>query len=442
MLPFPDPTMRNKAPPDNSPAKVLFGLYQCLHHLSILAGNAETGKDKPFSRKAAELDRFFRPALPDRHVFDQIKKANLEWAQKQRENLSAHYRWKVDSLLGCISAWRLTKSDLRQHLNMTKTWAQKNFGRKFKTSVFNDVDKMVQNFTISEHTAKESAPSQEQRSSSSSQNLPKKSVTGTTSTPSRKRGRPSSADSPPGQTQKRSCTANVNGSKSPPSRPHSAAMATYADTTKSPPSRPKNVTKRIPHSTVTRFPRLTKDQRGSRIHSAWEIPKVVKDILILGTSNLSRIPFVNRRDAQICSYPGLKLAEMHKLLCGFKFGPGSTDPGMKLKHVVFSVGLNDRSCAASTNEVNLKKVLNEAKRQFPGSKISFYQAPFDERLHQKEIDTVRTFNGAMQTICDKEGMLCIPKVPRNKFATERHDPIHWTGDCALATLDHIFDHLN
>ena len=409
----------------DSPVKLLFGLYQCLHHLSFLTGNANPDSRQPFSRKVEELDRFFIPALPTWNSLfkKRCHETNEKWRQEQIGNLTEHYQWCIEALTGSISAYRLTRSELLNNLNQAKKWAKQHFKGKFKIHIFDKVDQMVRNFTVSETTAKGPKPS----TSSQIQAEPKvKDRSEVTSTPKRKRSHPSISETspPPAQTPKRQ-------------KPSS-----YAEKTKSPTFRP-NASTQKDNPAVTRFPNLKPNQRGKNITEAWKIPKITKDILILGTSNLSRISFVSRRDTQVLSYPGLKLAQMVMLLKAFAFGPKSSNPGRQPSHVILSVGINDRGLSPSTNEVELKKVIQEAKRQFPESKIGIYQQPFDQNLSSKEKSTLKEFSDTVQKQCKAQGLNCIPKIPQSKFAVVgRNDHIHWTENCANATVEHFFEHLN
>lgn len=429
----------NPLPADGSPIKTIFGLYQCLHHLSILTGNANTGKPKPFERKADELDRFFRPALSDLTIRQQINETNREWSKKQTENLIGHYTWQSEALKGCISAWNLTSSELNSHLTKAREWVKQHFRQKFRKNIFDQVDKIVRNFAKSE-TVRGSSGFALSNPPTDSQRAPTATESGgaTASTPaqSRKRDRPaSSPDSSPTQLQT-------------PKKTRPTPSSSYSNVAASPPFGPNaNKPKLNKPQAVNRFPRLPPRQRGEKVSSllaTWEIPKIAKNILVLGTSNLSRISFVKRRDAQILSYPGLKMDYLLKLLSNFKFGPASAAPGLKPTHVVISVGLNDRLLAPTTNEVNIRKVLNEAKRQFPGSKISFHQIRFNSKLPANQIETIRKFNDAIERISRSEGLKFIPGIPLNKFATDPKDKtnIHWSEDCANRTIEHIFDHLN
>ena len=86
----------------------------------------------------------------------------------------------------------------------------------------------------------------------------------------------------------------------------------------------------------------------------------MKDILMIGTSKFSRILWVSHDDAQILCYLSLKLQSLMHLFNFFKYGPGSPNPGRKPRKVVISCGLNDKTLAPSTEDVALRKIINEA----------------------------------------------------------------------------------
>ena len=174
----------------------------------------------------------------------------------------------------------------------------------------------------------------------------------------------------------------------------------------------------------------------------WEIPRVTKPVLILGDSNLSRVTEVRRRDAQIVSYPGLKLDHLLKLLQRFKHGSDSQNPGMKPSRVVFVVGVNDRGLAHSTNDLNMKKVINEASKVFQGSNILILQNQFSDRLSREEKDVLRKLNETITFLSNKKAIDFIPPLDKKKFQSTWHDNIHWTERCANLTIDHIFQFLN
>ena len=188
---------------------------------------------------------------------------------------------------------------------------------------------------------------------------------------------------------------------------------------------------------ITKFPTLGKQKYSvQHLRAHWEIPKVMQDILMIGTSSFCRIPWVSRDDAQILSYPGLKLQSLLHLIIFFKYGPGSPNPGRKPKKVVISWGLNDKALAPSTTDVSLRKIIIEAQRIFPGSEIYLAQIAFSSKLPTSEQNNLRLFNDKIKSLATKTNIICIPCIPANKFEVGS-DNIHWTENCALAHLEHF-----
>ena len=207
-----------------------------------------------------------------------------------------------------------------------------------------------------------------------------------------------------------------------------------------PPFRPAHTNSR-PSNVCIRYENLNGAQ-GQAIHSKWWLPKVTKDILVLGTSNLSKISWFSRRDAEVHSYPGLKLWQLVNLLKAFKHGHGSADPGLKPSKVVISVGLNDRGCTPEYNESTLKQMVNLALKKFKGSQIYLAQIPFGSHLPEREKRTLKCHNRAILEISKRHANVhVIPLLPARKFQLGR-DGIHWTENCANAMIDHYFQHLN
>ena len=212
----------------------------------------------------------------------------------------------------------------------------------------------------------------------------------------------------------------------------------FSDKAKSPPRANGSNPKPAPKPKVLRFPNL----KGKGLNSVWEIPRVAKDILVLGDSNLSRVTWIGRSDAQVVSYPGLKLMSLFALLKGFKFGSGSPNPGRKPGKVVLSAGINDKASSPGTNKISLQKVVNMAMKIFPGSQICLAQIAYSATLDITQRCTIKALNAEMEFIASKKPCVsCIPLIPKPKFKVIR-DNIHWTEDCANATINHFFDHLN
>ena len=453
----------------DSPVKLLFGLYQCQHHLSFLTGDAENHRRKPFEGMVQKLDHYFLPALPNwnQNYRTKCHETNERWRQEQIGNLTEHYQWCVEALKGSISAYHLTSSELISNLNQAKKWAKQHFKRKFRNKVFDKIDQIagdLVSYTVSESGTKKpntntnfkpqtktkqvlesenpKPVSQSQKPSTSGENktqVKTKQVIkpAAPSTPSRKRGRAPTPESSPVSTPETSPVQTQT--------PKRSKRLSYADKAASPPSVTNN-TRSDPTPAVTKFRSLKREERGLNMHSVWEIPKLTKDILVIGDSNLSRISYVNNRNAQVISYSGLNLYTLFRIVQAFKYGPGSDNPGVKPSHVIFSVGINDRGSAEDTNKINIRKVANEAKRQFPGSKISFCLVPFEQnKFTLDEKTTLNKLNDEIKSLCNnkkEEFLNCIDRISPKQFSTARNDKIHWTENCANAIIEHILNNLN
>ena len=218
----------------------------------------------------------------------------------------------------------------------------------------------------------------------------------------------------------------------------------FSEKAKSPPRANGSNSKPAPKAhKVFRFRSLKPNQRGNRLSSVWEIPRVTKDIIVLGDSNLGRVSHVGRDDAHVLSYSGLKLQSLNTLLQGFKFGSGSLDPGRKPGRVVLSVGINDKTLTPQTNKITLNKVVNEAIRAFGSTaKICLAQIAYSVSLDLQQRLTITALNKEMEHLASKkQNVSYIPLISKSKFRVGK-DNIHWTEDCANATINHFFDHLN
>ena len=480
--------------------KFYYGLYQCLYHLSNLTGGTKTDKQPLFSYKVRELDHMFLPAMAAwTDYWDRCHETNELWRKKQIENLVHHYNYCIGSItchLRTLGPSAISAADLSQ----ARKWAKQSYKKKFRNFIFDKVDQMVQNlFKIkktpvtkkkvasnteqgSPSSDRKETPAVKEAASGSSNEKTQESVAsgaGSASTPSRRKRSASSLEpsspqsaqgapkrssndctevnevtasgstSTPLKRKRRASESKAHSPQSAPTTPKRSKATTFAEKVKSP---KQNSNVEIPKqkskagntpATVMNFPRLNKNQRGAGMHDVWEIPKVIRNILILGDSNLSRVSNHKRSDTQVASYSGLNLLRLVELFKAFKYGPFSDTPGQKPSHVVLNVGLNDRKCKFSTIEVSLRKMILAAKATFPDSKISIYQQPFDSRLKQVERSGLLALNNAIADICKTHDCNCIPALPTKKFKVAESDNlIHWSDTCANDTMDHFFKHLN
>lgn len=441
-----------------SPVKIIFQVIQCLHHLSLLSDQGAAGSSRQaFSRKVKELNSFIRPAIPNSDVIQSIQQVNRTWATSVVQVLVNHYRTQLDFLRGSLSGWKMSSADRVLYRNKALQWARQNFGKKLKNDTIQALDNLladvcklpVKNTKDARDT--NACPETQQISQELQPQRASASEGGDLVAPSTPGKRRRSSSPTGGQTPKRTCTTRKSlhdlYDRMPTTKPvpQTARPASYSAAAKSPPlahSRTLPATKTKKDPVVHRFPRNDK-KRGQQIHEKWEIPKVKKDILILGASNLARITVSRRSDAQIVSYPGLRLDHLLRLLQGFKYGTGSQDPGLKPSKVVINVGINDRERSISTNDINLKKVLNRLVDVFPGSKIFMLLNQYSDKLRENDRTALGKLNDSIVLHCSKkENVDFIRQLAPSKFQVSPNDYIHWTEQCANTTLEHIFRHLN
>ena len=217
--------------------------------------------------------------MPAPDLAGKIKSINLAWAFEIRSTLVTHYRTQLDFLSGSFKTWNLSATDCAQAKLKAKEWAKHNFGRKLKPQTLSEFDRRVQQIF---------AP-------------PKSTQTQHSDRPQRILGRAipvNIVDVQPVPTDQPS--ANVNRSASPTPGPSGTNKA-YSQAAKSPPSKPRTSLPKSPRQPkITKFQALGKQKYSvEHLKANWEIPKVMKDILMIWTSNFSQIPWVSRDDAQI-----------------------------------------------------------------------------------------------------------------------------------------------
>ena len=153
---------RPRQPPESvTPIKLIFQLYQCLHHLAFAKGDAVTAGDlkrpgkrptrprrRPFALKVDELDRLIRPALPhiDSGFHKRCHEINLKWQEDHIRNLQDHYNDSKCFISGQISSWSLPTAELTEHLKKARQWANNHFRLKFQPKSFKTVEDLVKSY--------------------------------------------------------------------------------------------------------------------------------------------------------------------------------------------------------------------------------------------------------------------------------------------------------
>lgn len=91
---------------------------------------------------------------------------------------------------------------------------------------------------------------------------------------------------------------------------------------------------------------------------------MVKPILFIGDSNLSRIPTFTDPNIQVDSFPGAQFHHLTEVI-------GKLEPQGKVKTVVLAVGLNNglRGTATLTNIKQLNRLVIRARFTFPNATL-------------------------------------------------------------------------
>lgn len=163
----------------------------------------------------------------------------------------------------------------------------------------------------------------------------------------------------------------------------------------------------------------------------WDLT-VEKRWLIIGDSNLSRLPDFPIQDLQIESYPGANFRHAQSIL-------EKTDVSLDVavEKVVLAFGINSRAqLAKETSVKQLQGALRTAKRVFPFAEIWIPLVNFSSDLPSQEQTSLDCLNTHVT-----KNMPHIPLLDESKFSTE-DDDIHWTVETAMAMFDHWVAFLN
>lgn len=147
-------------------------------------------------------------------------------------------------------------------------------------------------------------------------------------------------------------------------------------------------------------------------------------ILIIGDSNLNRIPPFNNPNIQVDSYPGATFYHFTKVL---EKTPIHTDTAT----VVISVGLNNKDHDPfQTSLKQLSGMHKEAKKTFPNATIYIPVISHSPLLTSQQKRNLKLINAYITT-----NFPTLLEIPQDTFHTTT-DLIHWTS----TTADLIFQH--
>lgn len=155
-----------------------------------------------------------------------------------------------------------------------------------------------------------------------------------------------------------------------------------------------------------------------------------KTTLILGDSNLHRIPPYSDNGIQIDSYPGATIYHLYSLL-------KQTTPLPEVEKVILSIGINNMDHdPKNTNPKQLSLLYKQALITFPNALIHIPQINFSDLLKPTQKQTLAHMNNYISAHFPH-----IPTIPSTDFYTT-HDKIHWTSTTAQIIFKHWCTFLN
>ncbi|KAF0022091.1 hypothetical protein F2P81_025655 [Scophthalmus maximus] len=184
-----------------------------------------------------------------------------------------------------------------------------------------------------------------------------------------------------------------------------------------------------PSTPTQRRQTVTTHVNSDRKMIDWDL-EVTKKWIIIGDSNLSRIPPFHIPDLQIDGYPGANFRHAEALI-------GKTTTTVMVEKVILSFGLNHRNQKARETSIKqLQGAVRAAKKKFPFADIWVPQLNFSSDLTTDEKQTLQVLNSHIE-----RNMPGLPPLQESDFHTAQ-DNIHWTENTAGAMLEHWATLLN
>lgn len=173
----------------------------------------------------------------------------------------------------------------------------------------------------------------------------------------------------------------------------------------------------------TRHPQTEHKSRDWSLH-------IVKKWVVLGDSNISRIPSFTSPDLQMDSYPGASFPHAEAIL-------STATNAVTVEKIVLSFGLLHKGQNNPGTAVKeLQKLLRTAKNRFPHAEILVPEINFSKSLPLMEQKNLTHLNHYIFEHCNS-----LLPLPQTQFHTDR-DKVHWTATTALAIFKLWSESLN
>lgn len=151
---------------------------------------------------------------------------------------------------------------------------------------------------------------------------------------------------------------------------------------------------------------------------------VSKKWLLIGDSNLSRLPHHGFPDLQIDSFPGANFRHLTAVI-------SKAVVQVRVEKVLVSCGLNSRGQKfKETTLKQLQTAVRALKRRFPYAEMGIALVNYSTALPRAEQQNLSKLNAHIS-----KNMPYIDQLPETEFKTEA-DKVHWTKDTAKAMFDH------
>ena len=164
----------------------------------------------------------------------------------------------------------------------------------------------------------------------------------------------------------------------------------------------------------------------NRKASTWSLP-IRQPVIIMGDSNIARIPKFKLNGIQADSYPGATLRHLTAILLRL------TSPRPDIKLILFSIGINNclREQTALTIIKDTRRLVRLAREKFPQARIVIPLLTVSIRLSANQLLCVKAFNSFIrdniENVDSRSGYL--NQLSLLHFQTT-HDNIHWTPETA------------
>lgn len=399
--------------------KNMSSFIKTYHHLTHV--NCEPTTPTPASLKRTQNNLIFtvKPAYPNA-LSNQLKTGNAKnWTHTTLQILQEHYQRTLDDCT--VNLAPTPRDDWEQAMLVATRWARRDLKRITNKTIEEAKEKIfkIQNSLI---------PPTQLTTNKTPQNTAQKTPTQQPQTPQHLESTPITKKR---RTDEPRC-ALVFGSPGPlwspqplytPERP---ATPDLQNVILSPiiPILPPPSNDNINSSPFESSPLYhSHDHQGNK-YLNWTLSPT-RQILIMGDSNISRLPLIKDPRIQVDCYPGANLSHAAHLI------KNKTPTSDKVQKVILSFGLNNHKISNPTHlKKDLHAMLRAAKDTFPQASIIIPTINYSEDLPQYFQDNIKRLNHLIRDTTHQ-----IPRLEKEKFSTGP-DNIHWTKQTAQEMCKH------